>query len=305
MQTQTLTLTQTKNKRVDGLIFVAALSDYNAVLFEDNKVNSMLEAANLFENTINKTEFEQSTMVLILNKDDIFVNKLRNEKIPLSVCFSKEGNWPNEDEYFYDDPDLETFEKFSENTVEANQLFENYHALCIEFIFNMFKNRNQVERRMFHRHVTTATTKRIVQHVFNSVQILVVSSNLHNAQLLDMSNHFAPTNKNKNKNNNNRKNDKRKANKRRMSNNNKKENTENTENTENKESKENNENKENKETKEKKESKANKLSETIRNSIINSKESRIPKLESGEPLPSATSSVIKENQNGDHEVITP
>lgn len=54
------------------LIFVAAISEYDQVLFEDSTVNRLAEATMLWESVANSRWFERSSFVLMLNKTDIF-----------------------------------------------------------------------------------------------------------------------------------------------------------------------------------------------------------------------------------------
>jgi GTPase SAR1 family protein len=70
-----------------GVIFVAAISEYDQVLNEDMKTNRLLESIYLFTEIINNPYFINTPIVLFLNKCDLFFEKLK--KIPLNVCFPK------------------------------------------------------------------------------------------------------------------------------------------------------------------------------------------------------------------------
>lgn len=59
-------------ENVNMLIFVAAISEYDQVLFEDSTVNRLAEATMLWESVANSRWFERSSFVLMLNKTDIF-----------------------------------------------------------------------------------------------------------------------------------------------------------------------------------------------------------------------------------------
>ena len=160
---------------------MVALNHYNAVLFEDNKVNAMFESVELFEDLINEKWFRRSEVILLLNKDDLFRDKLRVDNIPLSTCFSKEGGWPNEDEYwiyphFYNDPNL--------TDAENDQHFEAYHADTITFIEDIYKRRNHDSAKLIYRHVTIATDEKHVEKVFWDVQNIVVRGNMTHAGLI-------------------------------------------------------------------------------------------------------------------------
>ena len=53
---------------VNAVVFVAALSEYDQVLFEDETQNRMSEAVSLFEQIINSKWFKETAFILFLNK---------------------------------------------------------------------------------------------------------------------------------------------------------------------------------------------------------------------------------------------
>ena len=135
---------------MDGLIFVAALSSYNTVLYEDGITNGMLEAVKVFEDIMSNKYFDETSIILILNKKDIFRNMIRDECVPLSHCFSHAGGWPNEREYF-------TFDLHHnvELPFKTDSEFEEYYSTAVSFITQVFQNRNQRESRKIYAHVTS------------------------------------------------------------------------------------------------------------------------------------------------------
>jgi hypothetical protein len=70
---------------VTAVLFVAAISEYDQVLYEDENTNRMVEALNLFEEICNSRWFRETSIILFLNKRDIFSEKVA--KVPLTVCF--------------------------------------------------------------------------------------------------------------------------------------------------------------------------------------------------------------------------
>jgi GTPase SAR1 family protein len=70
-------------------IYVAALSEYDQVLFEDRTKNRLEEALELFSDAINSPWFSQATTLLFLNKKDLFHQKYSIDRIPLNLsgCF--------------------------------------------------------------------------------------------------------------------------------------------------------------------------------------------------------------------------
>ncbi|WFD04846.1 Guanine nucleotide-binding protein alpha-2 subunit [Malassezia vespertilionis] len=61
---------------VTTILFCVALSEYDQALLEDSKQNRMAESLVLFESIINSRWFQQTSVVLMLNKIDIFRQKL-------------------------------------------------------------------------------------------------------------------------------------------------------------------------------------------------------------------------------------
>lgn len=61
---------------VHGVIFVAALSEYDQALFEDENLNRMVDSIKLFKSIISDSAFENTAMILFLNKKDLFERKV-------------------------------------------------------------------------------------------------------------------------------------------------------------------------------------------------------------------------------------
>ncbi|XP_027378346.1 guanine nucleotide-binding protein G(t) subunit alpha-1 isoform X1 [Bos indicus x Bos taurus] len=70
---------------VTCIIFIAALSAYDMVLVEDDEVNRMHESLHLFNSICNHRYFATTSIVLFLNKKDVFSEKIK--KAHLSICF--------------------------------------------------------------------------------------------------------------------------------------------------------------------------------------------------------------------------
>uniref|UniRef100_A0A915KJ36 Uncharacterized protein n=1 Tax=Romanomermis culicivorax TaxID=13658 RepID=A0A915KJ36_ROMCU len=70
---------------VNAVIYVAALSDYNLTLAEDNHTNRLQESVKLFETICNSKWFLSTPMLLFLNKRDLFVDKIKTH--PLTMAF--------------------------------------------------------------------------------------------------------------------------------------------------------------------------------------------------------------------------
>ncbi|KAG2138033.1 heterotrimeric G protein alpha subunit [Suillus clintonianus] len=70
---------------VTSIVFCTALSEYDQVLLEEKNQNRMQESLILFESVINSRWFLRTSIILLLNKMDVFKNKL--PKIPLESYF--------------------------------------------------------------------------------------------------------------------------------------------------------------------------------------------------------------------------
>jgi guanine nucleotide-binding protein G(i) subunit alpha len=68
-------------ENVSVLIFVASLGDFDQMCYEDDVTNRMTEAIELFEKTINNTWFINQQIILLLNKKDILVEKLKKKDL--------------------------------------------------------------------------------------------------------------------------------------------------------------------------------------------------------------------------------
>lgn len=66
---------------VTALVFVASLSEYDQVLFEDADKNRLDEALDLFKQIVNSKWFKNTAIILFLNKKDLFEMKLA--KVPM------------------------------------------------------------------------------------------------------------------------------------------------------------------------------------------------------------------------------
>lgn len=140
---------------VTAVIFVAAISEYNQKLFEDSSTNRMLEALDLFEEIAKSSYFLKSSMMLFLNKRDLFAEKIAT--IPIN-----------------DTPE------FSDYAGGAN-----YDAGCHYFL-EKFKDRfntNSEERELYH-HITCATDTKNVQVVFGACKDIILKNNLKDSGFL-------------------------------------------------------------------------------------------------------------------------
>jgi len=134
---------------VTAVLFVANIGAYDQTLYEDSQTPCVTEALNLYESIVNNEWFNHTSIILFLNKRDIFAEK--HETIPLS----------------------EFFPSYKGTTVEDG---------C-EFMKAIFHERNHSEEaaddKYFYVHVTCATDTNNVIHVFNCVKDIVIKGVLN------------------------------------------------------------------------------------------------------------------------------
>ncbi|KZT27185.1 guanine nucleotide binding protein, alpha subunit [Neolentinus lepideus HHB14362 ss-1] len=70
---------------VTSIIFCTALSEYDQVLLEERNQNRMVESLELFDSVINSRWFLRTSIILFLNKVDVF--KAKVPKVPLEKYF--------------------------------------------------------------------------------------------------------------------------------------------------------------------------------------------------------------------------
>eukprot|EP01091_Cochliopodium_minus_P000200 TRINITY_DN10222_c0_g1_i1.p1 TRINITY_DN10222_c0_g1~~TRINITY_DN10222_c0_g1_i1.p1 ORF type:complete len:348 (+),score=119.40 TRINITY_DN10222_c0_g1_i1:132-1175(+) len=126
---------------VTAVIFCDAISSYDQKLDEDNVTNRMLESLRLFNQICNNKWFADTSIILFLNKKDIFEEKLK--KIPLTVAFP---------------------EYTGANTLEA----------ASHYIEKKFVDQNENKNKNVYPHVTCATDTANIKFVFNAVQDIIL-----------------------------------------------------------------------------------------------------------------------------------
>lgn len=66
---------------ITAVLFVLAISEYDQMLFEDERVNRMHESIMLFDTLVNSKWFRDTPFILFLNKMDIFEEKIKRTPI--------------------------------------------------------------------------------------------------------------------------------------------------------------------------------------------------------------------------------
>ncbi|KAL0574068.1 Guanine nucleotide-binding protein alpha-2 subunit [Marasmius crinis-equi] len=137
-------------ENVTSIIFCTALSEYDQVLLEEKSQNRMKESLTLFESIINSRWFMRTSIILFLNKTDVFKKKL--PKVPLKTYFSEYtgGNDINK---------------------------------AAKFILWKFVNLNRA-RLSVYPHLTQATDTSNIRHVFAAVRETILQNALKDSGIL-------------------------------------------------------------------------------------------------------------------------
>jgi len=148
---------------VTAVIFVAAMSCYDEVMFEDEERNSMSDSIELFGSICNneylfpnkKDLFPNDTaMILFLNKKDLFAEKILS--VPITVC-------PDFKDYKGPDTDFNATSKYIKEVFEAKD--ETYTLFT---------------------HLTCAVDKNHVEKVFNDIQTVIIHASLASGGLISL-----------------------------------------------------------------------------------------------------------------------
>eukprot|EP00455_Lapot_gusevi_P033553 TRINITY_DN366_c0_g2_i2.p3 TRINITY_DN366_c0_g2~~TRINITY_DN366_c0_g2_i2.p3 ORF type:complete len:123 (+),score=31.07 TRINITY_DN366_c0_g2_i2:448-816(+) len=116
-------------------------------MYEDNSVNRLQEALELFESTAASPYFRNTSMILFLNKTDLFFEKI--PRIPLATCF----------------PD---YQGAPDSVEEACKFIEG--EFCRRYTSTMNKD--------VYSHFTTATNTDHMRKVLISVQDMILKQSL-------------------------------------------------------------------------------------------------------------------------------
>lgn len=135
---------------VTAIIFCASLSAYDLVLAEDDATNRMHESMKLFDSICNNKWFTDTSIILFLNKKDLFEEKITRST--LKICFPE---YTGADEY----------------------------AEAAQYIQGRFEVLNRTEDKEIYTHFTCATDTGNIQFVFDAVTDVIIKNNLKDCGL--------------------------------------------------------------------------------------------------------------------------
>lgn len=135
---------------VTAIIFCVAMSEYDQVLHEDETTNRMQESLKLFDSICNNKWFTDTSIILFLNKRDLFDAKIK--KSPITICFAEYNG-------------AQEFEPAS-NYIQAQ-----------------FEAKNKSTTKDIYCHTTCATDTDNIQFVFDAVTDVIIANNLRGCGL--------------------------------------------------------------------------------------------------------------------------
>ena len=142
---------------VHAVVFVAALSEFDQVLYEDDSQNRMLEALDLFKQISNSKWFAETSMILFLNKKDLFEKKLKliaeMGKTMADFCSAENG--------------------FADPYTGGNDFDQ-----CIAYWKKQFESQPNNKNKNIYTHATCATDTSNVKFVFDSVVSIILEENM-------------------------------------------------------------------------------------------------------------------------------
>ncbi|CCX07719.1 guanine nucleotide binding protein, alpha subunit [Pyronema domesticum] len=136
---------------VTALLFLVAISGYDQCLVEDKDANQMQEALMLFESICNSQWFVKTSIILFLNKIDLFKQKIQTS--PVNKYFP---------DYTGDPTDFK----------QASGFFQEN-----------FKRLNRSPQKDIYVHFTNATDTNLLKKTMASVQDMILQQNLKNLVL--------------------------------------------------------------------------------------------------------------------------
>ncbi|XP_046896559.1 guanine nucleotide-binding protein G(i) subunit alpha [Hypomesus transpacificus] len=131
---------------VTAIIFCVALSDYDLVLAEDEEMNRMHESMKLFDSICNNKWFTDTSIILFLNKKDLFEEKICRSS--LNICY----------------PEYSGASTYEEAAAYIQCRFEDLNR--------------QKDSKEVYTHFTCATDTKNVQFVFDAVTDVIIKINL-------------------------------------------------------------------------------------------------------------------------------
>ncbi|KAJ7049063.1 G-protein alpha subunit-domain-containing protein, partial [Mycena amicta] len=150
-----------------SIIFCTALSEYDQVLEEERRVNRMRESLYLFESIINSRWFLRTSVILFLNKIDVFKRKLPKVRLPSYL-------WPA----LIHCPMWIPLGRYFPEYAGGNDLQK-----AAKYILWKFMQENRAKLTVY-PHVTQATNTKNIRLVFAAVKETILQNALKDSGIL-------------------------------------------------------------------------------------------------------------------------
>lgn len=133
-------------ENVTSIIFLVALSEYDQILFESDNENRLEESLLLFKTIITYPWFQNSSIIIFLNKKDLLEEKIQTSHM---ADYFPEFDGPKQD-----------------------------HISAREFILTKYMAQNNDPEKMFYSHFTCATDTENIKLVFCAVKDTILQNAL-------------------------------------------------------------------------------------------------------------------------------
>jgi hypothetical protein len=151
---------------VTAIIFVGAISEYDQVLYEDKTQNRLVEAIELFDEICNSKWFVETSIILFLNKRDLFEEKFTVAKIPMNITGL---------------PAFDSAPLIDWATTTPADAVATAHA----WIIAQFMKQNKNPKKEVYSHITCATDTKNVETVFNACKDIILKNNLRGSGFME------------------------------------------------------------------------------------------------------------------------
>ncbi|KAJ6505748.1 heterotrimeric G protein alpha subunit 4 [Mycena vitilis] len=140
---------------VTSILFLVSLSGYDQCLVEDRDANQMQDAMTIWDSICHSQWFKQTSIILFLNKDDLFQKKIKTSDI----------------KNFFPD-----FEGEPGNAVQGRDYFKKRFG-------RLAQKAGRAKEREIYIHITTATDTEMLRVIMAAVEGSIVSKNIRSIML--------------------------------------------------------------------------------------------------------------------------
>lgn len=143
---------------VTTILFLVSLNGYDQCLVEDKDANQMIDAMQIFDSICHSSWFKQTSIILFLNKDDLFRDKIKHSDIRATFpdYEGPSGDYEQSRDYF-----KKRFLKLSQKAQAGRP-----------------------KEREVYVHVTNATDTELLRVVMSAVEDIALRGNLAKAALI-------------------------------------------------------------------------------------------------------------------------